>query len=88
MEAKFHIAGLVVGVLPAALATCVARLQTLPGVTVHDATDATRIVVTLETHDLMGQTDGMAAIGALASVTHVALVYHYLDSGNTAAEAP
>ena len=82
--ADLHMAGLVVGAVPGLLSSCVAQLRALPGVTVHDAADPTRIVVTLETNDVQGQEAGMAVIQALGSVTHVALVYHYID----AAEAP
>lgn len=74
-----NISSFVVDVRPAALPAVLAALGAIPGVQVHAATPAGKLVVTLETETDAATTDAVARLGALDGVMSVALAYHQIE---------
>jgi periplasmic nitrate reductase NapD len=87
-----NICGVLVHANPDRVAEVTAALARLPGVDLHGAAEAGRIIVTVEDTAMGAASDGLAQIHALPGVVSAALVYHHfepdgIESGAVAKEA-
>lgn len=80
--AEIHIAGIIVAVARAQVASVHAQLQALPKTIVHATAEDGRMVVTLETGSTQATLDYMDAIRALPGVFNVALVYQHAEDAH------
>ena len=73
-----NLSGILVVVPPERLADCIADLETLPGVEVHNTDPATgRLIVVQEADDVHAEMAGLLAIKARPHVRAADMVYHY-----------
>ena len=79
MSAELHISSLLVHARPASLPAVRAALATLDGIEIHGASDAGKIVVTLETESSGGIVERLASIRDLAGVLSAVLVFHQIE---------
>lgn len=74
-----NISSLLVDAQPERLSDVRHALDQLPGVEVHAATDAGKLIVTLETDVDADTTELFGCIGAINGVMSVAMVYHQFE---------
>lgn len=75
-----NISGILVVVPSNRLASSIASLNALPGVSVHHTDPSTgRIIVTQEAETTSAEIDGLQQIKALPDVVLAELVYHYFE---------
>ena len=74
------VSGIVVHARPENVSAVRAALNLLPGVEVHAATEAGRIVVTVEQDDSAGMADAFGQIQNLKHVINASLVYQHSES--------
>lgn len=77
-----NICGLVVHVRPERSDELQAQIAALPGVEIHQAADAGRLVVTATDEDGVTALDQIAAINRIPGVVSTSLVYHALDAND------
>lgn len=75
-----NISSLIVDARPEALPSVQAALATMPGIEVHAATEAGKLIVTVETDGDADTTDSFGRIGAIPGVMSVAMVYHQFEA--------
>ena len=75
-----NISGIVVHTRPEFLPSVRSALETLPGVEVHAATDAGRVVVTVEAENGADMADAFVRIQNLEHVINASLVYQHSES--------
>ncbi len=78
---EVHITSLVVHTLPEHVQTVSTDLCDLPGVEIHRAEDNGKLIVLMETSNLMDVTARVDAMRSLAGVVNVTLVYHQIEDG-------
>jgi nitrate reductase NapD len=80
MEEEIHLAGIVVYAAAAQIASVAAAVDAIPGARVHAASDAGKLVVTLEASGA-GEMAGMnEAIRRIPGVLDAAMVYQHAES--------
>lgn len=77
-----NVCGLVVHARPDRFAEVQAQIAALPGVEIHQAADAGRLVVTAIDEDGITALDQIAAINRIPGVVSTSLVYHALDAND------
>ena len=82
-----NISSLIVDARPEALPSVQAALGAMPGVEIHTATAAGKLIVTVEADGDAATTETFARIGATSGVMSVAMVYHQFEA-NPDQEAP
>lgn len=85
MEPEVHpacadISGIVVHADPQRAAPLCAALESIAGVSVHAASSAGKIVVTIETESETRSMERIEAVRALDGVQSVAMVYHRIET--------
>jgi nitrate reductase NapD len=73
----FHVAGVVIHVLPSALEKVSGELKTIRGARVHGASAAGKLVVTLEGESTGAIVAGLESMRQLPGVIDAALVYQH-----------
>ena len=78
-DEALSISSAVLRVKPARLAEMRTKLESMPGVEIHAATDDGRIVVTIESTETAGAADTYVALNTLDGVLSANLIYQYCD---------
>ena len=78
-----NISSIVLRAQPDALGEVRGRLEALPGVEVHAATDDGRLVLTLEDSGTASAADTYVKLHDIAGVMSVAMIYQYSDESGT-----
>ena len=82
MEEELHIASIVVHSTPARLESVAARITAIPGACIHGASEAGKLVVTLEASSAEQMTQRIADIQRINGVFSAALVFQCADKLN------
>lgn len=83
-----NISSLIVDARPEALPRVQLALGALPGVEIHTATAAGKLIVTVETDGDADTTESFGRIAAVPGVMSVAMVYHQFEANPEQEAAP